>query len=119
MKRIHRWAAAAFSLSLLTSGLTGLPVAHAAASGPVTEWGYIPMDDGAQLRDTVLRPAGASRFPTLVTHSPYSAGTDVAVGSQTPGLVRAGYAVVGLNFRGTGCSTGSLQLFQYSESVDA
>ncbi|MFO1402846.1 MAG: CocE/NonD family hydrolase [Steroidobacteraceae bacterium] len=77
---------------------------------------FIPMADGTRLRYTVLLPPGPGPFPVVINYSGYDpgaiGGARYAVGDTTmsasldQSLLRAGYAVLGVNARGTGCSTG-------------
>lgn len=100
-------------------GLT--PSASATTTTPVTTtWGYIPMQDGARLRYTVVRPAGAARRPVALNYGPYFNGSDPQAWSfQTDRFVAAGYAVLGVNLRGSGCSTGELGLIDRQQTDDA
>jgi len=100
--------------------------AHATSSKPVTSWGYIRMDDGVRLRYTVVRPSARGRFPALLGYSPYDDGSDpigTQVASKDPSitgqLLKAGYAIVGVNVRGTGCSSGKFDsLFTRRQALD-
>src|SRR4051794_37884088 len=85
------------------------------------EWGYLTTPDGVQLRYSVLLPAARGRFPVLVNYSGYDAGTiggDAYQQGETwmetdldARLLKAGYALMGLQMRGTGCSSGTFDLF--------
>ena len=107
--------------ALIAAASLARPVATRAATapGPATSWGYIAMDDGIQLRYTLLRPSAAGRFPVAINYNPYVGGSDpVAQSLQTPRLVAAGYAVLGVNVRGAGCSTGTFHAFDRREALD-
>ena len=78
--------------------------------------GYLATRDGIQLRYSVLLPAGKGPFPVVVNYSGYDPGS---IGGKTylqgdtgmsvtldRMLVDHGYAVVGVNARGTACSEG-------------
>ena len=68
------------------------------------EFGYIPMHDGVKLAYVVWLPKKVGRFPAVFHYGPYSSG-----GTPFPQVKRfleAGYAFVGANMRGTGCSEG-------------
>src|SRR5947209_14686530 len=81
--------------------------AAAAATAPVSSWGYVRVDDGAQLRYMLLRPSGRGRFPVALNYGPYLSGSDLtAATTQAQRFLAAGYAVLGVNTRGTGCSSG-------------
>ncbi|WP_395672903.1 CocE/NonD family hydrolase [Phenylobacterium sp.] len=79
--------------------------------------GYLKTRDGEDLRYSVILPKGKGPFPVIMRYSGYD---DSALGGKsylqrnglTGGgadrmLVEAGYAVIGVNRRATGCSTGS------------
>ncbi len=89
--------------------LLGLASAHAQGPEEVgerdvhREYGYLSMRDGVRLAYVVWRPKKGKRYPTLLTYSPYGSG-----GMPLPkGYLREGYAVVGADIRGTGCSEGA------------
>lgn len=78
--------------------------------------GYLTTVDGVKLRYSVLLPQKAGRFPVIINYSGYDPG---AIGgtayrrgdsAMAPNLDRTllqhGYAVMGVNARGTGCSEG-------------
>ena len=92
------------------SGQTGLP-----ASG----FGYITMRDGTTLSADVLLPGPADKgpYPTIVEYSGYQPSDP---GSTTFGKLfnALGYAYVGVNMRGTGCSGGSYLFFERAQSID-
>ncbi len=81
---------------------------------------YIETRDGTLLAVHVILPGpeDAGPYPTVVEYSGYSpADPD----SPQPGSLIAsvlGYAVVGVNMRGTGCSGGSFQFFETLQSTD-
>lgn len=109
-------------------GDTGLPLAPAFAfpSRPAIApfWGrrltgYLSTADGHRLRYTVLLPRSQGRVPVILSINGYDAGSiggsaylksqtsmSVALDQQ---LVEAGYAVMGINAAGTGCSDGPLE----------
>src|SRR3954452_4845342 len=76
----------------------------------VDKSGYIPLADGTQLRYTVTLPAAEGRFPVAMDYDGYCEGAgatrcnDVDMAKK---LAVAGYAVLGVSMRGTGCSTGT------------
>ncbi|WP_418120843.1 CocE/NonD family hydrolase [Variovorax sp. 350MFTsu5.1] len=81
--------------------------------------GYITTSDGTRLRYSVLLPKGSGRFPVILTLNGYDAGsiggapylrhkTSMSV-ELDKRLVEAGYAVMGVNAAGTGCSNGRLE----------
>jgi len=90
--------------------------------------GYLGTRDGTQLRYSVLLPAGKGPFPVILNYSGYDPGSvggaaylddDTAMSvnlDQT--LVAAGYAVAGVNARGTGCSEGQFEFLGRSYGQD-
>jgi putative CocE/NonD family hydrolase len=81
--------------------------------------GYISTQEGTRLRYSALLPAGTGRFPVILTLNGYDAGsiggapylrhqTSMSVELDRR-LVEAGYAVMGVNTAGTGCSDGRLE----------
>jgi putative CocE/NonD family hydrolase len=84
-----------------------------AAAATVQHQGYIPMADGAKLAYTVVLPASTGRFPVAMAYAGYCEGTSVTCNDATnaTALLDAGYAVLGVNIRGTGCSTGTFDAF--------
>jgi uncharacterized protein len=74
------------------------------AQATVVEHGYLPLSDGTRLSYTLTRPSAAGRFPAVLKYDPYSAGV-----TSDPTWNDSGYAMLGVNFRGTGCSHGEFQ----------
>ncbi len=73
------------------------------------EIGYAPMPDGIRLAYTAYRPAAEGRYPVILDYDAYeSGGMAIAPGSWVHQAVRRGYAVVGANVRGSGCSEGGV-----------
>ncbi|WP_433232935.1 CocE/NonD family hydrolase [Actinomadura nitritigenes] len=78
--------------------------------------GYLPARDGLLLKYSALLPKKQGRFPVVVNYSGYDAGSIGGSAYQQDNttmdpqldakLLRAGYAVVGVNMAGTGCSQG-------------
>jgi putative CocE/NonD family hydrolase len=107
-------------LLLLLALVATLGVAHAGAAAPTTRTtGYLTMADGTKLAYTVVRPAGPGPFPTLFEYSGYDPGR-----SPDESYIRqfveddGGYAYIGVNLRGTGCSEGTFDFFQPQEARD-
>jgi putative CocE/NonD family hydrolase len=99
-------------------GLPGAPRAEA-ATAPVTTWGYIRMNDGVLLRYTLMRPSALGRYPVAMEYGPYSEGSDPEGRSvQADRFLSHGYAVLGVNIRGTGCSSGTFAFAKPRESID-
>lgn len=108
-------------LMLLVAMLSVGGGAPAAAAGPVTEAGYIPMEDGTLLRYSLERPEGDGPFPAVLQYNGYGAGSsprDNGLDALTTRLLEEGFAVVGVNLRGTGCSEGTFDLFEPQTSDD-
>jgi uncharacterized protein len=82
-----------------TAVLAAVPAASAAAS--VVEHGYLPLKDGTMLNYTLTVPSLQGRFPVVVEYGPYAEGV-----TSDPTWNDSGYAMLGVNFRGTGCSQG-------------
>ncbi|MGH2886171.1 MAG: CocE/NonD family hydrolase, partial [Solirubrobacteraceae bacterium] len=91
-----------------------------AAAATVQKQGYIPMADGTELAYTVEVPASTGRFPVAMAYAGYCEGTTVTCNDATnaAALLAAGYAVLGVNIRGTGCSTGVFDVFTPQEWSD-
>jgi uncharacterized protein len=77
----------------------------AAAEGDFhREFGYVSVKDGPRMAYVVWRPKTKGRFPTVFVYSPY--GTSGDGFDYAKSFLQAGYAYVGADMRGTGCSTG-------------
>ncbi|MGA1438778.1 MAG: CocE/NonD family hydrolase [Ilumatobacteraceae bacterium] len=86
---------------------------------PTDGLGYITTRDGTTLSASVWLPgpADAGPYPTVVEYSGYTPSDPNSSGF--PDLFTAmGYAYVGVNIRGTGCSGGSFRYFEYVQSLD-
>src|SRR5205085_1115085 len=90
--------------ALVAAVLFALALSNAAAHATVVEHGYLPLSDGTRLSYTLTRPSAEGRFPTVLKYDPYSAGV-----TSDPTWNDSGYAMLGVNFRGTGCSQGAFQ----------
>ena len=90
--------------------------------------GYMDARDGMDLKYSVLLPPGDGPFPTIMNYSGYDpgsiGGTAYQAGNTTMDpeldakLLKAGYAVIGVNMRGTGCSAGDFSLFSEKWGTD-
>ena len=83
-------------------------------------FGYVTTRDGVQLSVMVRLPGPADEgpYPTVVEYSGYGPSNP---GSSEPGTRIAGllgYATVGVNMRGTGCSGGVFDVFNTAQQVD-
>ena len=86
---------------------------------PAGGYGYITVRDGTTLSANVMLPGPADQgpYPTVVEYSGYQPSDP---GSNTFGLLfnTLGYAYVGVNMRGSGCSGGSYQFFEEPQVID-
>jgi predicted acyl esterase len=79
---------------------------------------YIETRDGTLLAAMVRMPPGAGPFPTVIEYSGYSVA-DPGHTEPTSLLAGAlGYATVGVNMRGSGCSGGVMDLFDLPTTAD-
>lgn len=86
---------------------------------PAGGFGYITVRDGTTLSANVILPGPPEDgpYPTVVEYSGYSpSNPDDAALAQL--YTVQGFAYVGVNMRGTGCSGGSFRFFEISQSVD-
>jgi len=83
-------------------------------------YGYMETRDGTLLAVNVVLPGPPDQgpYPTVVEYSGYDpANPD----SQQPGMLVAGllgYATIGVNMRGTGCSGGAFDYFETLQTTD-
>ncbi|GBR55069.1 X-Pro dipeptidyl-peptidase domain-containing protein [Neokomagataea thailandica NBRC 106555] len=90
--------------------------------------GYLPTRDNTALRYSVLLPKGKGPFPVVINYSgydpggigsaPYLTGDTAMSVSLDRTLVENGYAVMGVNARGTGCSEGHFTFLTSSYGED-
>jgi predicted acyl esterase len=86
-------------------------------------YGYMKMRDGTLISYMVRLPgpASAGPYPTLVEYSGYDPANPFEFGGTTASTRIAsllGYATVGVNIRGTGCSGGAFQLWEDAQAAD-
>lgn len=87
---------------------------------PVDDFGYLTTRDGTTLSVNVVLPGPVEDgpYPTVVEYSGYQP-SDPAGEAGFPAIFGAmGYAYVGVNMRGTGCSGGSYEFFEPVQSLD-
>lgn len=90
--------------------------------------GYISADDGTELRYSVLLPKGDGPFPVLIRYSGYDSGSiggsaylqdnETFSVAMDKDLVERGYAVMGVQARGTGCSQGTFDFLGKEYGTD-
>jgi len=86
---------------------------------PEGGFGYITTRDGTTLSANVLLPGPADQgpYPTVVEYSGYQpSDPDSAAFAQI--YTTLGFAYVGVNMRGSGCSGGSYRFFETAQSID-
>jgi len=99
-----------------------LVVAPSAKADPPThETGYIPMSDGELLHYKVMLPDaakfGSGPYPAVIDYSGYQPAINVYDGLDDR-FIELGYAVVGVNIRGSSCSSGKFDYFEPRQSLD-
>jgi hypothetical protein len=93
---------------------------------PLTSWpyeaGYVAMPDGTELRYTVFLPdTGPGPWPVLLQYDGYAAGTNPYENGQNvfgERMRQRGYAILGVNVRGSGCSDGTFDVFEHQWALD-
>ncbi|MGB1556678.1 MAG: CocE/NonD family hydrolase [Oceanococcaceae bacterium] len=66
---------------------------------------FLALPDGTHLYYSLTLPEGQGPFPVLIQYDPYAAGV-----TSDPSWTEAGYAMLGVNFRGSGCSEGAFDV---------
>ncbi|MDO8363905.1 MAG: CocE/NonD family hydrolase [Actinomycetota bacterium] len=86
---------------------------------PAGGFGYITVRDGTTLSANVVLPGPADEgpYPTVVEYSGYQP-SDPGSGQLAALYTTQGFAYVGVNMRGTGCSGGSYRFFETVQSLD-
>ena len=86
---------------------------------PAGGFGYVATRDGTTLSANVVLPGPADEgpYPTVVEYSGYSPSnpSDAAFAQV---FTAQGFAYVGVNVRGTGCSGGAFQVFDTMQNYD-
>ncbi|MEM7288085.1 MAG: CocE/NonD family hydrolase [Actinomycetota bacterium] len=80
-------------------------------------FGYLTTRDGTTLSVNVTLPAGDGPYPTVVEYSGYDP-SNPGSGTFAQLYTTLGYAYVGVNMRGTGCSGGSFEFFEPVQLLD-
>ena len=83
-------------------------------------FGYITTRDGTKLSVNVTYPIGAGTgpWPVVVNYSGYDPSKPGPPPSESLLYAAQGYAVVGVNMRGTGCSGGAFEFMETLQSTD-
>ena len=110
---------------VLTLGVTALGSGPATADPPTHATGYIPVavgtPDETTLHYKVILPDpavwGPGPYPAVIDYSGYLPAIEIYDGLDDR-FQAAGYAVVGLNIRGTSCSGGKFDYFEPRQATD-
>lgn len=100
--------------------LLKVPLLHE-DNGVIREVSYVPLADGTELSYVAYYPASHKRVPVIVEYSPYGVGGTQWETQWGPGprdFLAHGYAYVGVDIRGTTCSSGTLSLFDPQVGAD-
>ena len=83
-------------------------------------YGYLTTRDGTKLsiNITLPGPAGEGPYPTVVEYSGYDPSNPGATQPASRIAQLLGFATVGVNLRGTGCSGGAYDYFEELQSLD-
>lgn len=83
-------------------------------------FGYITTRDGTTLSATITLPgpADGGPYPTVIEYSGYSPSNPRAPQPSTLIAQALGFATVGVNIRGTGCSGGAFLYFEPLQALD-
>lgn len=111
------------SAPVTVHSLTTRPAASTYTKQQLTiGYGYLATRDGTLLSTMVRLPGPADKgpYPTVVEYSGYDPSNPDWSGTtaSTRILNLLGYATVGVNIRGTGCSGGSFQLWEDTQRTD-
>ena len=104
----------------VTSWTSPPPAPTYAAQKVKPGYGYLRMRDGTLLSMTVKLPGPADKgpYPTVIEYSGYSPADPKSPQPSTLIAGGLGYATVGINMRGTGCSGGAFDYFEQLQSTD-
>jgi uncharacterized protein len=108
-----------FPLSVLTPEQTP-PQSFYDAQHLVDGFQYITTRDGTQLSAEITLPGPAEDgpYPTVIEYSGYDPSHPGAPQPSTQIAQLIGYATVGVNIRGTGCSGGAFDFFEQLQKLD-
>ena len=104
----------------VTSWTSPPPESFYAAQKIGDGYGYLRTRDGILLSMTVQLPGPADKgpYPTVIEYSGYSPADPKSPQPSTQIAQALGYATVGINMRGTGCSGGAFDFFEQLQSTD-
>jgi len=88
---------------------------------PTSGYGYLTTRDGTTLSVSVVLPGPADQgpYPSVVEYSGYDPSSPTTGQPQYKLLAPAmGYAWIGVNMRGTGCSGGAYNFFENLQALD-
>lgn len=116
---VRSGAATSDEVKVIARGDAMPPEFYAEQRLPTDGLGYIETRDGTTLSASVWLPGPAEDgpYPTVVEYSGYTPSDPDSQGFPDI-LTGLGYAYVGVNIRGTGCSGGSFRYFEYAQSAD-
>jgi hypothetical protein len=114
---LKRAATAVAIVALAAVTLALVPSNAADPAGSTRETGYITLPDGVLLAYTAVYPNDGLRHPTLFEYSGYNPGA-VPDEPYIARYVPKGYAFIGVNIRGTGCSGGTFDFFEPQQARD-
>lgn len=84
-------------------------------------YGYFYVSDGTPMAYQLLLPDetvwGTGPYPVVIDYSGYEPSVRIYDGLDREFLAR-GYAVMGVNMRGTGCSGGAFDYFEWQQALD-
>ncbi len=106
-------------VEVITRTATPDPSFYAEQRLPAPGFGYLTTRDGTTLSANVVLPGPPEDgpYPTVVEYSGYTPSDPDEAGFKDL-FAALGYAYVGVNMRGTGCSGGSFRFFEYTQSTD-
>lgn len=106
----------------VTSETQNPPQSFYAKQKLTTSYGYLTTRDGTKLAINVTLPGPADKgpYPTVIEYSGYDPASPTASTVTISKTIAAnqGFATVGVNIRGSGCSGGSFQLWEDAQATD-
>jgi len=112
-----RASSVAVLMTLVATAFAFSPARAADPAGSARESGYITLPDGVELAYSAVYPDDHQPHPTLFEYSGYNPGAvpDIPYIAR---YVPKGYAFIGVNIRGTGCSSGTFDFFEPQQGKD-